>query len=107
VWVSSTAKDTDFILRVSDVYPDGRASKRNDSPFTRLDSAMMGITDEQSYSGTDLLGALEKARQIGQSESSQPARTLHLISDATRSAWEPANSAAPAGAGAKFIVAQN
>jgi putative CocE/NonD family hydrolase len=25
LWVSSTAKDTDFIVRVSDVYPDGRS----------------------------------------------------------------------------------
>jgi putative CocE/NonD family hydrolase len=25
LWVSSTAKDTDFIVRISDVYPDGRS----------------------------------------------------------------------------------
>jgi hypothetical protein len=49
---------------------------------------------EQSYSGTDLAGALDLARQIGQSEASQPTRTLHLITDATRSAWAPANASA-------------
>lgn len=33
VWVSSTAKDTDFILRVSDVYPDGRSMLLMDYPL--------------------------------------------------------------------------
>lgn len=32
VWVSSTAPDTDFILRVSDVYPDGRSILLMDYP---------------------------------------------------------------------------
>jgi predicted acyl esterase len=32
VWVSSTVKDTDFILRVSDVYPDGRSILLMDYP---------------------------------------------------------------------------
>ena len=32
VWVSSTAKDTDFVLRVSDVYPDGRSILLMDYP---------------------------------------------------------------------------
>jgi putative CocE/NonD family hydrolase len=32
VWVSSTAKDTDFILRISDVYPDGRSILLMDYP---------------------------------------------------------------------------
>jgi hypothetical protein len=32
VWVSSTAKDTDFILRVTDVYPDGRSILLMDYP---------------------------------------------------------------------------
>jgi putative CocE/NonD family hydrolase len=32
VWVSSSAKDTDFILRVSDVYPDGRSILLMDYP---------------------------------------------------------------------------
>ncbi|HTL29310.1 MAG TPA: BatA domain-containing protein, partial [Tepidisphaeraceae bacterium] len=44
---------------------------------------------EQSYSDTDLAGALQKANEIGQEESKQPARFLHLFTDATRSAWEP------------------
>ncbi|MEQ1861548.1 MAG: CocE/NonD family hydrolase [Chthoniobacteraceae bacterium] len=33
VWVSSTAKDSDFILRVSDVYPDGRSMLLMDYPL--------------------------------------------------------------------------
>ena len=33
VWVSSTAKDTDFILRVSDVYPDRRSILLMDYPM--------------------------------------------------------------------------
>jgi len=33
VWVSSTARDTDFILRVSDVYPDGRSMLLMDYPM--------------------------------------------------------------------------
>jgi hypothetical protein len=42
----------------------------------------------QSYSGTDLLGALQKALEIGREESAQPVRNLYLITDSTRSAWE-------------------
>src|SRR5438874_3076664 len=49
---------------------------------------------EQGFSGTDVAGALDRARQIAQAESSQPIKTLHLITDATRSAWEPANASA-------------
>jgi len=33
VYVSSTAKDTDFLLRVSDVYPDGRSMLLMDYPL--------------------------------------------------------------------------
>lgn len=33
IWASSTAKDTDFILRVSDVYPDGRSMLLMDYPL--------------------------------------------------------------------------
>lgn len=32
LWVSSTARDTDFIIRVSDVYPDGRSMLLMDYP---------------------------------------------------------------------------
>ena len=49
---------------------------------------------EQSFSGTDLAGALDRANQIAQNEASQPTKTLHLITDATRGAWEPANTSA-------------
>lgn len=33
VWVSSTARDSDFILRISDVYPDGRSMLLMDYPM--------------------------------------------------------------------------
>ncbi len=33
VWASSTARDTDFLLRVSDVYPDGRSMLLMDYPL--------------------------------------------------------------------------
>ena len=33
IFVSSTARDTDFIVRVSDVYPDGRSILLIDYPF--------------------------------------------------------------------------
>lgn len=33
IWASSTARDTDFILRVSDVYPDGRSMLLMDYPL--------------------------------------------------------------------------
>ena len=42
----------------------------------------------QSYGGTDLVGALKLALQVGQEDKEQN-RTLYLITDATRSAWEP------------------
>ncbi|WP_428937008.1 BatA domain-containing protein [Fontivita pretiosa] len=54
---------------------------------------------QQSYSGTDLLGALQKALEIGREESAQPSRSLYIFSDSTRSAWEapPAEALASLG----------
>ncbi|HMB95990.1 MAG TPA: BatA domain-containing protein [Tepidisphaeraceae bacterium] len=43
---------------------------------------------EQSYSDTDLLGALQKALEIGREEKAQPTKNLYLFTDSTRSAWE-------------------
>jgi hypothetical protein len=49
---------------------------------------------EQSYSGTDLLGALQRVLEIGREESAQPVRNLYIITDSTRSAWDtPQNEA--------------
>lgn len=42
----------------------------------------------QSFSGTDLLGALRLAQEIGQKDRSPTTKHLYLITDATRSAWE-------------------
>ncbi|HEY7089569.1 MAG TPA: BatA domain-containing protein, partial [Tepidisphaeraceae bacterium] len=54
---------------------------------------------QQSYSDTDLLGALQKALEIGREESSQPNRNLYLFTDSTRSAWETQQSEALAATG--------
>lgn len=42
---------------------------------------------EQSHAATDLAGAIRLATQVGNEEQRQPARTLHLLSDATASAF--------------------
>ena len=43
---------------------------------------------EQSYGGTDLVGALQAALRVAREESRQPVKNLYVLSDATRSAWE-------------------
>ena len=43
---------------------------------------------KQSYGGTDLVGALKLALQIGHEDREQN-KSLYLITDATRGAWEP------------------
>src|SRR5438105_3092046 len=43
---------------------------------------------EQSYSGTDLAGALRLAGEIGRQEKTLPRKFLYLITDGTRGAWE-------------------
>lgn len=48
----------------------------------------------QSYSATDLAGALRLAIDIGHENDKQPNRNLYLFSDATRSAWQSPQSAA-------------
>jgi len=47
---------------------------------------------EQSYAGTDLVGALTLANGIADEEKKVPVRTLYLFTDGTRSAWEGASS---------------
>jgi hypothetical protein len=54
---------------------------------------------QQSNSGTDLIGALQKAIEIAREESNQPSRSLYLFTDSTRSAWEPAQADVLAGLG--------
>jgi hypothetical protein len=69
-------------------------------PSYDLDGAKTAIDRiEQSFGGTDLVGALQKALQLGRDASSQPNRSLHLFTDSTRSAWEPSQSEALAALG--------
>jgi hypothetical protein len=42
----------------------------------------------QSFGGTDLLGALRLAQEIGEKEKTPAQKSLYLITDATRSAWQ-------------------
>jgi hypothetical protein len=60
-----------------------------------LDSARSAIARiDQTYAGTDLLSALQKAQQLATDESRQPIKKLYILSDSTRSAWDtPAASA--------------
>jgi hypothetical protein len=43
---------------------------------------------EQSYSSTDLPGALQLAIKVARDEANQPNKNLFILTDATRSAWE-------------------
>ena len=43
----------------------------------------------QSDGGTDLLSALKLAMQIGKEETNEQNKNLYIITDATRSAWQP------------------
>lgn len=55
---------------------------------------------EQAYTATDLSGALQKALELGRSESTHPQKSLYLFTDATRAAWlAPGQSRAIASAG--------
>lgn len=44
---------------------------------------------KQSYGGTDLVGALRLALQSGREETREQNKTLYILTDATRGAWEP------------------
>lgn len=43
---------------------------------------------EQSYGGTDLPGALQKALDVAREESKQPRKSLDIFTDSTKAAWE-------------------
>src|SRR6185437_3639999 len=43
----------------------------------------------QSYGGTDLVGALKLALQVGREETREQNKNLYIITDGTRSAWDP------------------
>ncbi|MGH7179043.1 MAG: BatA domain-containing protein, partial [Tepidisphaeraceae bacterium] len=70
------------------------------APAYSLDAARSAIDRiEQSDSGTDLPGAFELAREIGQRETRFSDRFLYVLSDSTRSAWEVPQSQSLAGTG--------
>ncbi|MDQ3440172.1 MAG: BatA domain-containing protein, partial [Planctomycetota bacterium] len=59
------------------------------APSYDLNAAKAAIDRiEQTASGTDLPGALQKALEIGKGETTQPRKHLYLMTDATRSAFE-------------------
>ncbi len=65
----------------------------NGKPTYDLDAAKAAIDRiEQSAGGTDIQGALQLALQIGRDESKQPVRSLYLLTDCTKSAWETSQS---------------
>jgi len=43
----------------------------------------------QSYGGTDLLGALKLSLEVGREETRETNKNLYIITDDTRSGWEP------------------
>lgn len=64
-------------------------------PTYDLDDAKASIDRiDQSYTGTDIAGALQKVQQIAQESSGVPKRTLHLFTDSTRSAFDTPQAAA-------------
>jgi hypothetical protein len=58
-------------------------------PTYEPDAAHIAIDGiEQSYGGTDLAEALDKAVQIARDEAKEPSKTLYIITDGTRSSME-------------------
>jgi len=65
------------------------------APTYDLDAARATIDRiDLTAGGTDLAGALQKALEIGRDASTQPRRTLYLLTDATKSAWDNPRDAA-------------
>ncbi len=54
---------------------------------------------EQSFGGTDIPGALRAAAEIGKEEKAPFSKTLYIMTDGTRSAWEPSEAEALAQTG--------
>lgn len=64
-------------------------------PTYSLDEARAAIDRiEQAYGGTDLAGALRKVQEIAAESGSAPKRTLHILTDSTRSAFDSPQAAA-------------
>lgn len=64
-------------------------------PTYSLDACYAAIDGiEQSYGSTDLAGAMGKAIEVARAETKQPNKTLYLLTDGTRSAFEGAQAEA-------------
>lgn len=84
--IESLAAGSESVAVVTTANPAGAALQ----PTFDLTAAARTIDRiEQSSSGTDLAGALNAANDIARQNSRQPLRRLELITDGTRSAWEP------------------
>ncbi len=60
-----------------------------EKPGYDLEAARQAVDRiQQAYGATDLAGAMQKALEIAERESRQPDKSLYLLTDATRSAWE-------------------
>jgi Mg-chelatase subunit ChlD len=59
---------------------------------------------EQSFAATDIPGALRAAAEIGKQEKAQFSKTLHILTDGTRSAWEPSEAEALAQTGKELAT---
>jgi hypothetical protein len=62
---------------------------------------------EQSFSGTDLLGALQKASDIAREEAGDRPKMLYVLDDGTRSAWENGQAEALASLGKQLATQYN
>lgn len=70
------------------------------APAFDLNAAKLAIDRiEPTNSGTDILGALQKALEIGRQSTNVPDKRLYLFTDATRSAWETPHKEATAAIG--------
>ena len=76
------------------------------SPQFDLEAAREAVARiEQSYSSTDLNGALQLALKVARDENTQPNKNLYLITDGTRSAWEGRDSQSLAQVGPELASA--
>jgi hypothetical protein len=58
-------------------------------PTYDVDAAISAMDRiEQGYSGTDLVGAMQKALELAKDEARQPIKKLYILSDSTRSALD-------------------
>lgn len=67
----------------------GESPKVEIQPTYDLDAARAAVDRiEPSFAGTDLVGALQKAKQLALGETKSPNRSLYILTNSTKSAWE-------------------